>query len=231
MTNSTKKYFTIKEALTDIKNTLENGYDGHLFDLAMQVFNSDYYIVGSYEAQQALTQYDVWEAFEEIKEYENDHFGEVLTDLSNPENVAKQLYYLKGLEAIELIQGELEIFNDIWNEEVTEETAKSLIITINTLLDENLKTFLDDMKWVADYDSENVDDIECAVEIYNSVGEMEITEYKQRLDDDTIVLSDVSLSELIKYYLENGNSIQDICGLLSIQIYYCSDNGMYLVAQ
>jgi len=135
MTNSTEKqYFTIEEALSDIKNTLENGYDGYLCELDGEVFNADYYIIGTYKAQQALNQYDVWQAFEEIQEYENDHFGEVLTDLSNPEQVANQLYYLKGQEAIYLIQENNELLNDEWNEEVTEETAKSLIITINNLL-------------------------------------------------------------------------------------------------
>lgn len=104
MTNSTQKqYFTIEEALSDIKNTLENGYDGYLCNLVIEVFDANYYIIGTFEAKQALNQYDVWQAFEEIQEYENDHFGKVLTDISNPEHVANQLYYLKGQEAIDLI--------------------------------------------------------------------------------------------------------------------------------
>jgi len=232
MTKSTQKqYFTIEEALADIKNTLENNYDGYLCELEDEVFNTDYYIVGTREAEQALNQYDVWRAFDEIREYEESNFGEFYRDISNPEKVANLLYYLKGQEAFELIQENNELLSDEWNSIVTEETAKSLINTIDALLDENLKSFLDDMLWVTNYDSDNVDDVKLAIEIYNSVGEMEITEYKQRLEEDLILLSDVSLSELIKYYLENGSNMQNIVNSLSTDIYYCSENEMYLVTQ
>lgn len=232
MTKSTQKqYFTIEEALSDIKNTLENGYDDYLCDLHNKVFNADYYIIGTYKAQQALNQYDVWQAFEEIQEYENDHFGKVLTDISNPEHVANQLYYLKGQEAIGLIQENNELLDDKWNEKVTEETAKSLIQTITILLDENLKLFMDDMNWVVDYNSSDINHVQCAIEIYNSVGEMEITEYKQRLEDDTIMFSDVNLTALIAYYLDANYSMQDINSHDGINFYYCKENDTYLVTQ
>ena len=135
MAKSTQKqYFTIQEALIDIKNTLENNYDGYLCDLDNEVFNTDYYIVGTREAEQALNQYDVWRAFDEIREYEEINFGEFYRDISNPEKVANMLYYLKGKEAFELIQENNELLNDEWNSIVTEQTAKSLINTIDELL-------------------------------------------------------------------------------------------------
>lgn len=134
MTNKTT-YFTVNEALEDILNTLENGYDGYLYDVHHEVFNMDYYIIGTYQAEQALTQYGVFEAFREIQNYENDHFGKVLTDLSNPEHVASMLFSLKGYEAEELIQENNGLWNEKWNDEVDEKTRLSLMNTIRELLD------------------------------------------------------------------------------------------------
>lgn len=136
MTNQTneKQYFTINEALQDILYTLENGYDGYLCELHHEVFNTDYYIIGTYEAKQALTQYGVFEAIGEIQEYETDHFGEIFTKLENPENVANMLYYLTGEKAMEMIQESNDLLSDSWNDSVNDEIGNSLIETIKELL-------------------------------------------------------------------------------------------------
>lgn len=134
---SEKQYFTVNEALEDILGVLENeDYDGQLCDLHHEVFNTDYYIIGTSEAKQALTQYGVFEALEEIQEYEDDHFGKVLTDLSSPERVANMLYYLKGHEAIERIQNENDFLDTHWNEKVNNKIRQSLIDTINMILED-----------------------------------------------------------------------------------------------
>lgn len=137
MTNNTteKTYFTKEEALSDIKNTLENGYSGYGCDLHHEVFNTDYYIIGTYEAKQALTQYGVFEAIEEIQDYEKDHFGEVHTDLSNPEKIANMLYYIKGEEAIDNLLSENKDFDNAWNSTIDDETRMSIIQTIELLED------------------------------------------------------------------------------------------------
>lgn len=133
MTNE-KTYFTVNEALEDILDILEKGYDGYLGDLHNEVFNTKYYITGIYEAKQALTQYGVFEAIEEIQEYEKFHFGEVFTEMGDPEKVANMLYYLKGYEAAEKIQECNDLWDENWNNEVDEETRLSLIETIRALL-------------------------------------------------------------------------------------------------
>lgn len=136
MTNETT-YFTVNEALEDILDTLENGYDDYLCDLHNEVFNTDYYIIGTYEAKQALTQYGVFEAIEEIQDYEKFHFGEVYTELGSPEKVANMLYYLKGYEATEKIQECNDLWDEEWNNKLDDKTRQSLIDTIKTLLTEN----------------------------------------------------------------------------------------------
>lgn len=129
-----KQYFTIEEAVLDIKEVLERGYDGYLCELHNEAFNTDYYIIGTYQAKEALTQYGVFEAIDEIQEYEKEHFGEVYTDLASPEKVANMLYYLKGEEAMTLIQDNNSDFDDAWNDTVDDDLRKSLLETIEELL-------------------------------------------------------------------------------------------------
>ena len=133
MENTTKKYFTKNEALEDIQNTLES-YNGYYYDLHDQVFNTDYYIIGTYEAEKALEQYGTFEAIRKIQEYENDNFGEVLTDLSDPEKIANMLYYIIGNEAINDLYEYSETFSENENDSATVENSDKIIQDINELL-------------------------------------------------------------------------------------------------
>ena len=96
----TKQYFTTTEALEDILDVLESGYPGYMEDLHNEVFNTDYYIIGTYQAKQALTEYGVFDAIEKVQSYEESHFDEVITELSDPEKLANMLYYIIGEEVI-----------------------------------------------------------------------------------------------------------------------------------
>ncbi len=128
-----KKYFTKKEALEDIKNTLES-YNGYYSDLHGETFNTDYYIIGTYEAEKALDQYGAFEAIRKIQEYENDNFGEVFTDLSNPEKVANMLYYIIGEEAIQELYEYSETLSKDENDFATAKNKELIIQDINELL-------------------------------------------------------------------------------------------------
>ena len=129
---NTKKYFTKNEALEDIKETLES-YNGCYCDLHGEVFNTDYYIIGTYEAKKALEQYGVFNAIRKIQEYENDNFGEVLTDLSDPEKIANMLYYIIGNEAINDLYEYSETFSENENDSATAENNDQIIQDINEL--------------------------------------------------------------------------------------------------
>ena len=96
----TKQYFTTTEALEDILDVLESGYDGSMEDLHHEVFSTNYYIIGTYQAKQALTEYGVFDAIEKVQGYEESHFDKVITDLSDPEKLANMLYYIIGEEII-----------------------------------------------------------------------------------------------------------------------------------
>ena len=116
-----------KEAIIE---TLKEGYSGYYCDLHHEVFNTDYYIIGTYEAKKALEEYDVWEAIEKVQTYERDNFGEVYTDLSNPEKLVNMLYYIISEEVLyEMMEG-IEEWDENWNNQANEETNVAILKAI-----------------------------------------------------------------------------------------------------
>ena len=93
-------------------------------DLHNEIFNSDYYIIGRYQAEQWLVKHiGVFNAIGEIKEYEESNFGEVNTDLSEPEKVVNMLVYIAGEEILSNIKA----LSDNWNNRLDEEACKLII--------------------------------------------------------------------------------------------------------
>lgn len=93
-------------------------------DLHSEIFNSDYYIIGRYQAEQWLVKHiGVFNAIGEIKEYEESNFGEVNTDLSESEKVVNMIVYIAGEE----ILSNIESLRDNWNNRLDEEVCKLII--------------------------------------------------------------------------------------------------------
>jgi hypothetical protein len=115
-----------QEAIEAIVEALENSYCGYYCDLHNEVFNTDYYIIGTYEAKEALREYDVFEAIELVQNYEKTQFGEVYTDLSDPEKLINMVYYIIGDEVIGEMY-EIEEFNNNWDEFADEEINANII--------------------------------------------------------------------------------------------------------
>ena len=126
MTHNKKHNEMREEAIDAIVEALENGYDGYYCDLHNEVFNMDYYIIGTYLAKEALKEYDVFEAIELVQTYEEDNFGEVNTDFSNPEKLISMVWYVIGDEIISEMY-EIEVFNENWNSIADEETNIEII--------------------------------------------------------------------------------------------------------
>ena len=68
-------------------------------DLHNDIFNTDYYIVGRYQAKQWMGG-DAFDMIGDVVEYERDYFGEITTDLSEPESVVNMWVYVQGWELI-----------------------------------------------------------------------------------------------------------------------------------
>ncbi|AHC94118.1 hypothetical protein WRP3_033 [Lactococcus phage WRP3] len=123
--------FTKLEALESILEVLEDGYTGELHDLFDEVFNRDYYIIGTYEAKKALENYGTFEAIEKVHNWEIENFGECSTDLANPEHVSNMLFYIIGWETIE----ELETIQNNSGSLDDDELLKELTDEINELIE------------------------------------------------------------------------------------------------
>ena len=88
-----------------------------------EVFNTDYFIVGFYQADQWIQKnFDsTFEAINIVKQYEVDNFGEFNTEI-NSEKIANMLSYICG-EVV--LYNELDSFNDL------ESLAESLTDYLN----------------------------------------------------------------------------------------------------
>lgn len=115
-----------KEAIEAIIEALEDGYSGYYCDLHNEVFNTDYYIIGTYEAKEALREYDVFDAIELVQKYEKEQFGEIYTELHNPEKLINMVYYIIGDEVI-CDMYEIKEFEENWGGYADDETNAKII--------------------------------------------------------------------------------------------------------
>lgn len=124
------EYFTDNE----IKETLLNNLDGYkgiedytFEDVFNDLFNSDYYIIGYTEAAEALKEYGIFKALEEVQQFDIENFGHWDTDYADPEKVANMLEYI---HANEYMQDMLDRAGLYLEDETTAENVDKLIETL-----------------------------------------------------------------------------------------------------
>lgn len=135
--------FNEKAIAETIKDYVETGTT--LDEIQTYAFNSDPYIIGTYKASQALENFDesdqmygetmlngVFGAIEYVQNYENEEFGQVTTDLSDPEQLASQVAFINGDIVINDIMNEFELD---WDTKLTDED----VTKINQYLEELAK--------------------------------------------------------------------------------------------
>ena len=97
-----------KEQITErfdewLAGTLET--QGHewvkdnLDDLHHHAFNTDYFIIGRQHAIDWMVS-KCWEIMEFVKDYEEDNFGELHTDLTDPERLVNMYAYIIGEQVV-----------------------------------------------------------------------------------------------------------------------------------
>ena len=102
----------IKEHFDDfIEDRGEEWVSENLDDLHHYAVNEDYYVIGRHNATQWLGD-QVFNVIDHIKEYEQTNFGEVTTDLSEPERVVNMYAYIIG----EQVVAEWSMLNRKWLE-------------------------------------------------------------------------------------------------------------------
>ena len=116
------------EAKWAIIEKLEEGYDGYLCDLHNEVFNMEMYTEDRNKAVEILDSLGTYSVIEEITRYEQDNFGEVNTHrLASPCDVLSMFWYITGEEALAELGEDVSEFDELWNEELTEDECLVLI--------------------------------------------------------------------------------------------------------
>lgn len=100
----------------EIKDMIMDYKDVYGCDLAYEMYNNDYYIIGTYEAKQFLKEYfdDMTECLEQYQE----EFGETYPDITNPEKVATLLTLFVAQDVL----CESKTLDKCWNERLLEES-------------------------------------------------------------------------------------------------------------
>ena len=123
----------LENAKDDIINALD-GYSGYYCDLHNEVFNTDYYIIGRANAIEELEEYGVFNAIEEVINFEKEQFGEITTDISDPERLVNMLYYVIGDEIICEMTSHIDVFFDKWNDKADDETNQCIIEALKEMI-------------------------------------------------------------------------------------------------
>ena len=89
-------------------------------DVAYEMYNTDYYIIGTYKAKQFLKEYfdDMSECLEQYQE----EFGEVYKDITDPEKVASLLALFVAQDVLR----ESKVLDDKWNEALEESDLEQI---------------------------------------------------------------------------------------------------------
>lgn len=124
------EYFTdskIKETLLDNLDGYE-GINNYTFDdVFNDLFNSDYYIIGYKEAENALKEYGIFKALEEVQEFDVENFGHWDTDYTDPEKIANMLEYIHASDYMQNILNEAGLYLE---DETTPENVNKFIETL-----------------------------------------------------------------------------------------------------
>ena len=126
-----KKEQEIREQAREaIIEALKGGYSGYYCNLHHELFDADYYIIGTYKTKKALEEYDVFDAIRKVQTYEKDNFGGIYTDLSDPEKLVNMLYYIIGEEVLYEMMDGIKAWDENWNNIADEETNAAILKAI-----------------------------------------------------------------------------------------------------
>jgi len=129
LVNTMKSYEqTYKELEQEVQSIIEADIeqyeDSTLENFHQDQFNSDFYIIGTYQAKEWLTEKDVFNCIDIVQEWEREVFGELQSDLSNPEKLASLVMYSVGERMLTDLADRLDID---YHSELTPENIKDIL--------------------------------------------------------------------------------------------------------
>jgi len=118
----------VQYAIDQLKDGI--GCDGYSDDLHNALFNTDYFIIGYYEAEQWLkANVGIFQAINDVVDYEKFNFGKTETDFSSSEKVVNMWVYVEG----EKILAEIDHLRECWGERLTQEDIDLIIEELENL--------------------------------------------------------------------------------------------------
>lgn len=129
----------------DVENTLIDGIDNligahhkvYACNLYNEVFNCYDNFIYYTDAKATIAEIDVWKCIGVVQRYEKEYFGGVNTDLSDACDVANMVLYIMGGELLRKIYDGTVYFEDKWNDELTDEDFKEMLLIAKRWLEEN----------------------------------------------------------------------------------------------
>ena len=104
----------------EIKDMIMDYEDVYGCDLAYEMYNNNYYIIGTYEAKQFLKEY--FDDMTECLEQHEEEFGEQYPDITNPEKVATLLTLFVAQDVLY----ESKTLDKCWNDRLEESDLKRI---------------------------------------------------------------------------------------------------------
>ena len=112
----------LEEALVGLEELQADEHYG--CDVHHILFNTDYFIIGTHKAKTWLEDnVGVFDAIEEVCEYENFNFGQVTTSLQDAEKLCNMYVYIKGEELLQLSK----TLDKKWNDKLSQQDLENII--------------------------------------------------------------------------------------------------------
>ena len=129
-----KIFETVKSALTDGIIRLDRPSAG---DLHGYLYNETQHYIYYASAKEATDELDVWECIGAVQKYEQDHFGEVYTPLSDACRVVNMVVSILGEALLQAIYGETAYFGHKWNDQLSDDELDDMLTLAEKWFEEN----------------------------------------------------------------------------------------------
>lgn len=116
-----------EDARERIVECLKDGYDRYYCDLHNEIFNTSYYIIGTEQAKKVLEEYGIFDAIGKVQTYEQEYYGRIYTDFSNPEELVNMLFTVIGKEVLHEMVGGVRVWYENWDNLADEETNAKIL--------------------------------------------------------------------------------------------------------
>ena len=129
-----KIFETVKSALTDGITRLDRPSAG---DIHGYLYNETQHYIYYASAKEAAAEIDVWECIGAVQKYEQDHFGEVYTPLSDACRVVNMVVAILGEALLQAIYGETAYFGHKWNDQLSDDELAAIKVLAEKWFEEN----------------------------------------------------------------------------------------------